>query len=66
MIVQTYTKEEIDRLIKRIEDLEAAATYLSAEVKDAWDQHRISFVIFHAALAMDRALVTTGDNGNDK
>ena len=40
----------------RIEKLEAAATYLSAEVKDAWIQGRISVDTFNAALAMDKAL----------
>ena len=42
---------------KRIEQLEAAATYLSGEVKDAWDLERISVGTFHAALAMDKMLV---------
>ena len=42
---------------QRIEQLEAAATYLSAEVKDAWDLGRISVDTFHVALAMDKALI---------
>ena len=67
--LKSYAEEEGERSEKqakicievqaRVESLEDAASYLSAEVKDAWGQGRISVDTFHAALAMDTAIAAT-------
>ena len=56
--VKHWIADALEQKDKRITELEAASTYLSAEVKDAWDQGRLSIDTFHAALAMDKTLVT--------